>query len=175
MPKAKTVVAKNNNSNEKAFDQVIEIIQVMGQNHLAEIELETPEMKMTLKKHGAAVAMHTIQHNPVQMVTPQYEIPAVNLNQKITPPVVEEKSEPENDYHNVTTPMAGTFYRAPSPTSSPFANEGDIVAVGQTICIVEAMKMMNEIKADKAGKVVKIIVENGQPVEKGETLFFIGE
>jgi acetyl-CoA carboxylase biotin carboxyl carrier protein len=75
--------------------------------------------------------------------------------------------------HKILSPMAGTFYRAPSPTSPPYVEEGQKVTAGQPVCIVEAMKLMNEIKADKTGKIVKILVENAKPVEKGSELFII--
>jgi acetyl-CoA carboxylase biotin carboxyl carrier protein len=80
---------------------------------------------------------------------------------------------PEAAFHKILSPMAGTFYRAPSPTSPPYVNEGETVVAGKPVCIVEAMKLMNEIKADRAGKVVKVLIENAQPVDKGTPLFLI--
>jgi acetyl-CoA carboxylase biotin carboxyl carrier protein len=71
----------------------------------------------------------------------------------------------------IKSPMVGTFYRAPSPTSPPFVNAGDVVKEGQTLCLIEAMKLMNEIKAERAGKITKIMVENGHPVEFDQVLF----
>ncbi|RMG52184.1 MAG: acetyl-CoA carboxylase biotin carboxyl carrier protein, partial [Acidobacteria bacterium] len=79
----------------------------------------------------------------------------------------------ETDLHVVTSPIVGTFYRAPSPTADPFVREGDWVEPGTILCIVEAMKIMNEIPSDVAGQVVKIHVENAQPVEYGQPLFSI--
>ncbi|HQG28947.1 MAG TPA: acetyl-CoA carboxylase biotin carboxyl carrier protein, partial [Candidatus Ozemobacteraceae bacterium] len=79
----------------------------------------------------------------------------------------------EAEWHKIVSPMAGTFYRAPAPTAPQFVKVGDVVKIGQPVCIVEAMKLMNEIKADKAGKVVNILIENGKPVEKGTPLFHI--
>jgi acetyl-CoA carboxylase biotin carboxyl carrier protein len=75
--------------------------------------------------------------------------------------------------HTVNSPMVGTFYRSPSPGSKPFVEEGQTVAVGDTLCIIEAMKILNQIESDKAGTVKKILVENGQPVEYNEPLFII--
>jgi acetyl-CoA carboxylase biotin carboxyl carrier protein len=75
--------------------------------------------------------------------------------------------------HYITSPIVGTFYRASNPTSAPFVSPGDFVKPGQTLCIVEAMKLMNEIECDVAGEVVKVLVENGQPVEYGEKLYAI--
>jgi acetyl-CoA carboxylase biotin carboxyl carrier protein len=87
--------------------------------------------------------------------------------------VSNEKTAVETSFHQIVSPMAGTFYRSPSPTSDPYCKDGAEIAEGQTVCIVEAMKMMNEIKADKSGKIVKILVENGKPVEKGTVLLHV--
>lgn len=172
MPKTNASASKSVDNTGKAVDKVIEIIQFMGDNHLAEIELETPELKMKLKKHSHQIAM------PVsQPMMPAMQIqPVLNHETSAKAKKEPEKAAPvEDNSHKINSPMAGTFYRAPSPNSPPFVNEGDVVTVGQTVCIVEAMKMMNEIKADKAGKVVKVLLENGQPVDKGAVLFHIGE
>jgi len=173
MAKTRTVP----NSEGQVVDQVVEIIRFMGENKLAEIDLETSQMKLKLKKHGN-VQMHTV-HAPVM---PAYmpsisalETPAAPANNSAKAPASAKPVEAETKHHKILSPMAGTFYRAPSPTSEPFCKEGDSITVGQTVCIVEAMKMMNEIKADKAGKVVKILLENGKPVEKGAVLFHIGD
>lgn len=173
MAKAKTV--PNPESENGVINQVVEIIRFMGENKLAEIDLETSEMKLSLKKHSEAI----IQHVPAQVVHMPAPV-AITENSsrkkeseatgKTAKPVAAEEN---SNAHKLMSPMTGTFYRAPSPTSEPFINEGDIVSIGQTICIVEAMKMMNEIKADKAGKVIKILVENGKPVEKGSVLAHI--
>jgi len=90
--------------------------------------------------------------------------------------VQQEKKEAPKDedkYHKITSPLVGTFYRAPAPGAPPFVNEGDNVTVGQTLCIVEAMKVMNKITSDVNGKIVKIIPENAQPVKQGDVLFLI--
>jgi acetyl-CoA carboxylase biotin carboxyl carrier protein len=176
MPKTKATAGKTVDSNGKNVDKVIEIIQFMGDNHLAELELETSDLKIKLKKHvhSANVAIPVTQPimAPISMPT------MVNADTQVKPKLnkeAEKTAAVEDNFHKISSPMAGTFYRAPSPTSPPFVKEGDEVSVGQTICIVEAMKMMNEIKADKAGKIAKIMIENGQPVEKGIVLFHIGE
>lgn len=94
-----------------------------------------------------------------------------------TPPIKEriekEKGVKEEGLKTVTSPMVGTFYRAPSPDSQPFVEEGTIVKKGQVLCIIEAMKLMNEIESEFDGRIVSILVENGQPVEYGEQLFVI--
>ncbi|RKY84611.1 acetyl-CoA carboxylase biotin carboxyl carrier protein, partial [candidate division KSB1 bacterium] len=86
---------------------------------------------------------------------------------------VEQKNEKENSYYEIKSPMVGTFYRAPSPDSEPYVKEGDRVRVGQVLCIIEAMKLMNEIESDVNGTIVKILTENAQPVEYNQSLFLI--
>lgn len=173
MAKAKTV--PNPESENGVINQVVEIIRFMGENKLAEIDLETSEMKLSLKKHSEAVIQHVqapVVHMPAPVVVSE------NANRQKNSETVAKTAKPvtaeeNSNAHKLLSPMTGTFYRSPSPTSDPFINEGDNVSVGQTICIVEAMKMMNEIKADKAGKVIKILVENGKPVDKGSVLAHI--
>jgi acetyl-CoA carboxylase biotin carboxyl carrier protein len=98
-------------------------------------------------------------------------------------PVAEKKEEVKTSecntkeenkkYHVIKSPLVGTFYRAPSPGAPPFVEEGDTVSKGQVLCIIEALKVMNEIESDVNGRVAKILVENGQPVEYGQELFYI--
>ncbi len=165
---AKTKI--NSDSETQVIDQVVDIIRLMGENRLAEIELETGEMKMSLKKHSA-VQFQTVAPAPAPAITPHVVTDVAKpAAVKAEDPVSIAKTD---NFHKILSPMTGTFYRAPSPTSEPFVNEGDSVVVGQTVCIVEAMKMMNEIKTDKAGKVVGMCVENGNPVEKGTALISI--
>jgi acetyl-CoA carboxylase biotin carboxyl carrier protein len=90
-------------------------------------------------------------------------------------PSIEEKREEKIQYNTIKSPLNGVFYRAPSPSSAPFVVEGDIVEPGMTLCIIEAMKVMNEIKAEKRCKIIKILVENGQSVTSGQDIFAISE
>jgi acetyl-CoA carboxylase biotin carboxyl carrier protein len=163
-------------TNNKIVDEVTEIIKFMGQNKLAELELETEAFSMKLRKHGDIV-YHT-SFEPV--------VPSKSVNFIDSAPVSKTVSS-DNAQKSVTTssdsvdanlkkvvaPMAGTFYSSPSPSAAPFVKEGDLISVGQTICIVEAMKMMNEIQTDKAGKIVSILGKNGQPIEKGAVLILV--
>jgi acetyl-CoA carboxylase biotin carboxyl carrier protein len=172
MPKAKTPKFTEN----QVVDQVISIIKFMGENRLAEIELETSDLKLNLKKHSALQmpVMHHVQNNPLPVLHIEPSQIARN-NDKAVAHQAKPAAEVPANFQTVVSPMTGTFYRAPSPDSQPFIKEGDVIKAGQTICIVEAMKMMNEIKSDKAGKIVKIVIENGKPVEKGAVIVHIGE
>jgi acetyl-CoA carboxylase biotin carboxyl carrier protein len=172
---AKTKSLQTPASENQVVDQVIEIIRFMGDNRLAEIDLETSEMKLSLKKH-ASVQYQTVQSfpsAPVMPVVPSAGSTDSAKNKETQTAAAKETPAAKHNYQTVNSPMTGTFYRAPSPTSDPFAKEGDTVKAGQTICIVEAMKMMNEIKSDKAGRLVKFLIENGKPVEKGTALIHI--
>jgi acetyl-CoA carboxylase biotin carboxyl carrier protein len=176
MPRTKAPAGKIKQDN--AVNKVIDIIQFMGENQLAEIELETTDLKLNLKKRSQTV----LTSQPVDVVqnhishTTTSPIANSRKSEKAEKTAEQiETANKENNYHKIISPMAGNFYRAPSPTSPPFINEGDEVKTGQTVCIVEAMKMMNEIKADKDGKVVKILIENGEPIEKGDKLFYLGD
>ncbi len=165
-PKATEIKADK----KKALDQVIDIIQFMGENKLAEIDLETADMKLSLKKNSPQ--NFVAAPSPVFHAAPIQATP-VNPSNSPKPASPKVETPATTNYHQVISPMAGTFYRSPSPTSDPFCKEGADVTEGQTVCIVEAMKMMNEIKADKGGKIVKILVENGKPVEKGTVLLHV--
>jgi acetyl-CoA carboxylase biotin carboxyl carrier protein len=90
-----------------------------------------------------------------------------------TPPAGPPAPPPPSTLKAITSPMVGTFYRAPAPDAEPFAENGDVIEVGQTVCIIEAMKLMNEIEAEFKGRVVQILVENAQPVEFGQKLFLV--
>lgn len=107
-----------------------------------------------------------------------YQIPAgSNDPQKTTDAMEKEalvqKEEPSADYHEIKSPIVGTFYRAPAPDADSYVQVGDSVAPGSVLCIVEAMKLMNEIESDVSGKIIKILVENGKPVEYNQPLFLI--
>jgi len=88
-------------------------------------------------------------------------------------PAAAEEAPPSANVYEVRSPMVGTFYRAPSPDAESYVEVGDSVSIGQTMCIVEAMKLMNEIESETSGKIVKILVENAQPVEYNQTLFLV--
>ncbi len=141
-----------------------EIIKLMNDNELSEVELEHEGTKIKLKKLSSSVpeATVTIPTTQYQSVLPQQPVQGQT----------EVSSKPANR-KEITSPMVGTFYRAPSPDSPPYVEVGEIVEVGQVVCIVEAMKLMNEIKSEIKGKIVEIPVENAHPVEYGQTLFVL--
>ncbi|PIQ82104.1 MAG: acetyl-CoA carboxylase, biotin carboxyl carrier protein [Candidatus Omnitrophica bacterium CG11_big_fil_rev_8_21_14_0_20_64_10] len=138
-----------------------ELIALMNENDLGEIEVEREGTRIVLRKRGGRGGV-TVETVPAPVpVAPQPAAPA-------PAPV-----EPVPSGVEVKSPMVGTFYRAPAPDAAPFVEVGQTVRVGQVLCIIEAMKLMNEIKCETSGKIIKILVENAHPVEFGQPLFVI--
>ncbi len=145
------------------------LIKMLDSSNLAEIELEEEGTKIKLSKPTQTV----LAAQPVQ--APQY---IHDVHQHLHAPVAkpekaEVKEELSENLYEVRSPMVGTFYKSPSPDAEPYVKVGDTVKSGATICIIEAMKLMNEIESDVSGKVVKILVENGSAVEYDQPLMLI--
>lgn len=139
-----------------------EMIALMNENGLTEIEIEREGQRIRLKK-GLSGAPEVTQER-ILMQPPQAAAAAA------------PEKEPEAAKSNlieIKAPMVGTFYRAPAPDAPPFVDKGDTIEAGQVVCIIEAMKLMNEIKSEVKGKIADILVENAQPVEFGHALFLI--
>ena len=132
---------------------------------IIEVEIYVGEKKVIIKK--SSTSLPTLS---VPATTTEVKKEEIEIKKDIT--VQTEIKEDEN-LIPIKSPMVGTFYRAPSPTAKPYVEIGQIVAAGQPLCIIEAMKLMNEIESEVPGRVVKIFVENGKPVEFGQTLFLI--
>ncbi len=145
---------------------IFEIIEKIKNTKIEEVEFETPEGKIKVKQYVGPKEV-------INAVSPQTPVVEVKEEIKAGVPQIEVETKAEKKYHVIKSPLVGTFYRAPSPGAPPFVEEGDIVSKGQVLCIIEALKVMNEIESDVNGKVVKILVENGQPVEYGQELFYI--
>jgi acetyl-CoA carboxylase biotin carboxyl carrier protein len=145
-----------------------ELIEFLVEKDIAEFELERGDVKVRIKR-GADAVMSVVP-TPIASAPPAISPqPATSAN---APSQAAEKAEREG-VHDVKSPIVGTFYEAPSPGSPPFVKVGDTVEAGQILCIVEAMKLMNEIESDVAGEILKKLVSNGQPVEYGQPLFAI--
>jgi acetyl-CoA carboxylase biotin carboxyl carrier protein len=152
-----------------------ELIDFLIERDIAEFELERGDVKVRVKR-GADAAHATVTHH-VAAVTPMAASVPVTHPQLPTPPLSPSPPQPqpaaEEELHTVKSPIVGTFYESPVPGAPPFVKPGDAVEAGQVLCIIEAMKLMNEIEADMSGEVVKRLVNNGQPVEYGQPLFAI--
>ena len=146
------------------------LIDLVSESNIAELEITEADGKVRIVKADARVA--TAAPLPVPVAAPALAVvapaPAASGPVAAPPPAAEAETG-----HVVKAPMVGTFYRASSPGAAPLVEVGSAVKVGQALCIIEAMKIMNEIEADKAGTVTRILVENGQPVEFGQPMFVI--
>lgn len=142
------------------------LIDLVSESNVSELEITEADGKVRIVKAGAApVVMQTVAAAPAMVAPAAVAAPAA-----AAAPVAEA---PVETGHVVKSPMVGTFYRASSPGAKAFAEVGDQVKAGQAVCIIEAMKIMNEIEADQDGTITKILVDNGQPVEYGQPLFVI--
>jgi acetyl-CoA carboxylase biotin carboxyl carrier protein len=151
-----------------------ELIEFLIEKDIAEFELERGDVKVKIKRageHTVVYARGEVPHPAGGSVGEARQIPGGVA--PVAPPPVPSAPVPEEDLHMVKSPIVGTFYEAPSPGAPPFVKVGDMVEVGQVLCIVEAMKLLNEIESDVAGEIVKKLGSNGQPIEYGQELFAI--
>ncbi len=147
--------------------EIKEMIQLMNENNLAEFELENEGLKVRLKKSGSGVIEQTIVQEVSRPVQSAHRAETVAAKE-------EAKAQAATSARTtIKSPMVGTFYAAPAPDAQPYVQLGSTVDNGQVICIIEAMKLMNEIKAEVRGKIVEILVHNGDPVEFGQALFLV--
>jgi len=148
------------------LEEIARLLNLIEEKNLSHFELEIEGFRIKISKEPQLKAIGQATSWPSQPAHPQVTG---------TTPSSEERSqaEPQENLHYITSPMVGTFYRAPDPTSPPFVEVGDVVRKNQTLCIIEAMKLMNEIESDIDGIVREIYVENGKPVEYGQRLFAI--
>lgn len=167
------------------LNEIQDLIKFVSKSNVSEVELETKEFKIIIKtgKNSTKteiqqpILVQSIPANPI-VSTPTMTTPAQNPDVKPAEVKTEKETKPsvvdeDKKYHVIKSPMIGTFYRSSAPDKPPFVNIGDIVEVGQALCIIEAMKLFNEIESDVKGKVVKILVENATPVEYDQPLFLI--
>jgi len=143
---------------ERVVELTRRLAAVLAELGLSEIEVESAALRVRVQRPGAAAP-------PAAVSAPAPPAPPVEralVADVVSPALV-----------TLEAPMVGTFYRAPSPTADPFVNEGDVVKEGQVLCIIEAMKLMNEIEAKVAGRIARVLVENAQAVEYGQPLFLI--
>ena len=138
--------------------KVKKLIELLEESDVAEIEIHEGEESVRISRQSSSAALM-----PAPVAAPAAPAPVA----------AEEKEPEEPSGHLVRSPMVGTFYRAPSPGAKPFIEEGQQVKNGETLCIIEAMKILNQIESDKSGVIKKILVENGQPVEYNQPLFSI--
>jgi acetyl-CoA carboxylase biotin carboxyl carrier protein len=157
--------------------EIQELLDFIAQSGLAEVNIETEQFKISVKKH------QDIQPKYIQQVQPVVHQQQPTVTNAVEPATAETKKaettekQPEptkaNNYITIKSPMIGTFYRSSNPETPSFVNVGDIIEPGKAVCIIEAMKLFNEIESEVSGKIVKILVENASPVEYDQPLFLV--
>jgi len=149
------------------YEEISRLVNFLEEKKLTNFELEVEGFKIKISRATSSTPAPAPEKTSVPTTNPSLE------TEKSPFPAEAQPQEAEDGLHYVTSPMVGTFYRAPDPTSSPFVDVGDKVKKSQTLCIVEAMKLMNEIESEVEGVIKEIYVENGKPVEYGQKLFAI--
>ncbi|MFM7268827.1 MAG: acetyl-CoA carboxylase biotin carboxyl carrier protein [Cyanobium sp.] len=151
-------------------DQLRQLLALLGESDIQEFSLEGDDFRLEVRRNLPAVAAPlTVLQAPVSTPAPAPAVAPAPAPSAPPPPAAAARS----DLQPITAPMVGTFYRSPSPGDPPFVEAGSRITPGQTICILEAMKLMNELEAEIGGEVVEILVENGTPVEFGQVLMRI--
>jgi acetyl-CoA carboxylase biotin carboxyl carrier protein len=153
-------------------EQIEHLLKTMAEHNLEEFEYSRGDLRIRLKKPSAGIAYVPAAPVPApEIIVAGTPTPAANNSASAATAAAEAR--PTEDLHLVKSPIVGTFYASPSPGAEPFVIVGGYIEAGQTLCIVEAMKLMNEIESDMSGEVLRIFAENGQPVEYGQPLFGI--
>lgn len=148
--------------------EIQELIDYISNSGLAEVKIKTEEFELSIKKYAeSAQIVHAPAPAPVQIAAPAPQVAAPAPVEPVAP-----AATPSN-LIEIKSPMIGTFYLTPNPDSAPFATEGATIKAGQTVCIIEAMKLFNEIESEVSGKIVKILVSNSTPVEYDQPLFLV--
>lgn len=159
---------------ELDFNEIRELLAVLGQSDISELSIKSEEFELTVRKDRPTAATPVVSVDaPPPAPLPTAAPPASTSTAAAAAPQASQPMAPPSADSNVvdiTSPMVGTFYRAPSPDDDPFVNVGDRIKTGQVVCILEAMKLMNELEAEVSGEVVEILVENADPVEYGQVL-----
>ena len=158
------------------FDEITRILEMMREHELSEFELERDNFKLRIQKHGGGHWVAATPHPQPHEAAAPPPAPGGAASPAAAAPggaTVLAPVEEDMEFGVVKSPIVGTFYRASEPEARPFAEVGDVVQKGQVLCIIEAMKLMNEINAEIEGEIVKVYVENGHAVQYGERLFAI--
>ncbi len=153
------------------FKELRELLAAIASTDITELTLKNADFELTVSKsrsvsNGEMMMVAPASTTPQLMVSTHQETLTLATNLATTP-IVDKK------WVEIKSPMVGTFYRSPAPDEAAFASVGDRIRIGQTVCIIEAMKLMNEIEAEAAGQVMEVLVENGQPIEFGQILMYI--
>lgn len=161
--------------------EIQELIKMLGKSNVSEITIERESFKITLRTHdphgGAPIVTHVTSSAQQPLLQPPVNQPPASApvakESTSTPEPSKTSGEDESKYITIKSPMIGTFFRASAPDKPPFVNVGDEITPGSVLCVIEAMKLFNEIESEHTGRIVKILVENAKPVEYDQPLFLI--
>lgn len=149
--------------------EIQKLIDFIAQSGLDEVNIETTDLKIKVKRYGAAPVVTTVAAAPVQVAA----APASVASAPAAPAAPAASEATASNLITIKSPMIGTFYRASSPETPSFVNVGDEVSSGKVVCVIEAMKLFNEIESEVSGRIVKVLVENATPVEFDQPLFLV--
>lgn len=149
------------------IDYIEQLAKLVKENELTELSIEDGDKAIILRKEKEVIAASALPVSTAAMTLPS------QVSQPVVPEVTEEKSAPVDRGVAITSPMVGTFYKASSPGTPAFTEVGKTISAGQVVCIIEAMKLMNEIESEVSGTVTEICVQDGQPVEYGQVLMYV--
>lgn len=153
---------------------ILELLRFLSKSDFTEVKIEGPEWKLSVRRGGEAPVVVSAPAAPVSVSLPVSAVPPMPPTAAAPAPELPRAASSEPPKKNIVyirSPMVGTFYRASAPDKPPYVQVGDIVQNGQVVCIIEAMKLFNEIQSEVSGKIVRILVENAQPVEYDQPLF----
>jgi acetyl-CoA carboxylase biotin carboxyl carrier protein len=155
--------------------EIQNLIKFVAKSGATEVKLEMDDFKITIKTTAEGAETTYVQHVPMQAAMPQMPIAAAPVAAVPTPaaPVAEAAGEDTSKFVTVKSPMIGTFYRKPAPDKPMFVEVGSTISKGDTLCVIEAMKLFNEIESEVSGKIVKILVDDASPVEFDQPLFLV--
>ncbi len=151
------------------FQELRELLSAIAQTDITELELKSDEFELTVKKGTVITRTEIPSLSEVSIVPAAPSIPSNSVTSQSSE-VASPSNVEKQKWLEIIAPMVGTFYRAPAPEEPPFVDVGDRISTGQAVCIIEAMKLMNELEAEVSGQVVEILVQNGEPVEFGQVL-----
>lgn len=156
--------------------EIQSLIRFVAKSGASEVKLETPDLKITIRTGAPSGTTETTVVQQIPVAAPPVSVPAA------VPPAPEavatdtaaaETSEEDSKYITIKSPIIGTFYRRPSPDKPPFVEVGDVIAQGDVLCVIEAMKLFNDIESEVSGKIIKVLIEDSSPVEFDQPLFLI--
>ncbi len=150
---------------------ILELLRFLSKSDFTDVTIEGPEWKVSVRRGGGAPVVVSAPAAPVPVSLSVPSVPTTAAAPAPEPPKAASSEPPKKNTVYIRSPMVGTFYRASAPDKPPYVQVGDIVQNGQVVCIIEAMKLFNEIQSEVSGKIVRILVENAQPVEYDQPLF----